>query len=160
MEKYYCTPEGYQQLSVIIEKITKIEIPAIIERIANATSEGGSDLSENSDYLQAKDELDRVEHRARTLTDKTSRASVIDIKSIHPTGKVIFGCTVEIEDVDTQEHSVYKLVGEDESDVKENKISAFSPIGKELIGKILDDEIEVITPKGERYFTILSIKHI
>jgi transcription elongation factor GreA len=160
MEKYYCTPEGYQQLSVIIEKITKQEIPAIIERISESTKEGGSDLSENSDYLQAKDELDRAEHKARKLTHKTSHASIIDIKTLKPNGKVIFGCTVEIEDVDTAIRSTYKLVGEDESDVKESKISAFSPIGKELIGKRIDDEIEVVTPSGERYFTVISIKHI
>jgi transcription elongation factor GreA len=159
MTKYYCTPEGYSDLSSLYKRL-RSQRPDLVERMAEITKEGGSDLSENSDYLCVKEELDMLEKRISDLDEKLGLSSIINIKEIKETGKVMFGSTVYLFDIDNEKDLTYKIVGIDESNIKENKISLQSPIAKELIGKSIGDEIDLVTPIGERFLEIRDIKHI
>jgi transcription elongation factor GreA len=157
---YYCTPEGYDTLKIKSNFLKDIERPKIVEIMAESTLGSGADLSENNEYLQAKDDLDRIESTIMKIESKLSNARIINIKEIPNSGKVIFGTTVTVFDCDNENEITYKIVGEDESDIKENKVSLHSPIAKSLIGQREGDEVEVVTPIGERNLEIISIKHI
>jgi transcription elongation factor GreA len=157
---YYCTPEGYDALMIKSKFLKDIERPKIVEIMAESTLGSGADLSENNEYLQAKEDLDRIENTIMQIDAKLSNAKTINIKEIPNSGKVIFGTTVTLFDCDNENEITYKIVGEDESDIKENKISLHSPLAKSLIGQREGDEVEVIAPIGERTLEILSVKHI
>ena len=132
--------------------------PQIVEAIAEARSHG--DLKENAEYHAAKEQQALIESRVIAINDLIARANVIDVTKIDNDGKVIFGCTVKVQDLDLNKEISYKLVGQDEADIGKNLIFYKSPIGKALIGKNKGDMVSVKTPSGERNFEILDVNYI
>ncbi len=150
------TPEGYKSLQSELQKLKTVDRHEVIKAIEYARSLG--DLSENAEYETAKDKQSFVEGRIRELEAKLVMAEVIDPKSITSRDRVVFGLTVTIEDVDTGERKKYQLVGADESDPNEGKISITSPLGRSLIGKEVNDNTQTRTPGGIREFIIIDIE--
>ena len=157
MNKIPMTANGYDNLQKELKKLLNEERPNIIEAIAEARSHG--DLSENAEYQYAKEQQSLIEGKIVDLESAISRAEVIDVKSLE--GEDIkFGATVEIEDDDTREIVTYQIVGEYKSDIKNNKLSVSSPLAKGLINKSVDDVVEINSPKGQKSYTIKSIKYV
>ena len=157
MNKIPMTPEGYLKLQVELKKLTSEDRPNIISAIAEARGHG--DLSENAEYQYAKEQQSLIEGRISDLEGSISRAEVIDIKNM--SGEDIkFGATVEIEDDDNGKKQKYQIVGEYEADIENKKISIKSPLGRGLIGKSKDENVEINSPKGMKSYTILSVKYI
>ena len=152
------TVEGAESLRAELEKLKKIERPAVVQAIAEAREHG--DLKENAEYHAAREKQGFIEGRIREIEGKLSLAQVIDVKSIEPSGKVIFGTTVTIIHVDNDEEVTYKIVGDDEADVKKHKVSVSSPIARALIGKEVGDVVVVNTPSGSVEYEIDVVKHI
>jgi transcription elongation factor GreA len=159
MEKEYLTPQGYSKLLKMIDVLIKEKVPESIASIAKAQENGG-ELSENTEYLLAMDERDRLESRLTYLTDILDKAQVSDIKHIREDGKVRFGSTVHMLDLDIDKEFTYKIVGVIEADIKEGSVSYKSPIGRSLIGSNVEDEIDLEIPSGFRVLEILGVKHI
>ncbi|MBA4225880.1 MAG: transcription elongation factor GreA [Hyphomonas sp.] len=154
MERIPMTAEGHAALQAELKVLKSVERPSIIAAISEARSHG--DLSENAEYHAAKEKQSFIEGRISELDDKLARADVIDVSKLSG-GKVRFGATVTIADVDTEEEQTYKIVGEDEADVKQGKISVTSPIARALIGKEEGDEAEVAAPAGARAYEIVKV---
>ena len=127
-------------------------------RIREAAEQG--DLKENAEYHAAKEQQALIESRVIAINDLIARANVIDVTKIENDGKVIFGSTVKLQDLDTNKDITYKLVGQDEADIKKNLIFFKSPIGKALIGKDKGEMVTVNTPSGEKSFEILNVEYI
>jgi transcription elongation factor GreA len=155
MEKVPMTMEGYRKLEVELHRLKSEERPRIIQQIADAREHG--DLSENAEYHAAKDAQGLNEAKVAELEDKIARAEVIDPSKLSGTS-VKFGATVTLEDEDSGDKVKYKIVGEDEADLREGKISISSPIARALIGKSKGDSAEVTTPKGARSYEILKVE--
>ena len=155
MNKIPMTVEGAEALRQELNRRKTIDRPRIIESIATARAHG--DLKENAEYHAAREEQSFNEGRIQDLEAKISNAQIIDIKKIPNQGKVIFGAKVKLMNVDSEEEAIYQIVGEDEANIKEGKISYSSPIGKALIGKELDDSIEVSTPNGVLAYDIIEV---
>lgn len=155
METIPMTAEGYFALDVELKRLKTIERPSIIAAISEARSHG--DLSENAEYHAAKERQSFIEGRIAELEDKLARSKVIDVKMLSGT-TVKFGATVRVLDEDTEAEQVYKIVGEDEADVKAHKISIQSPIARAMIGKEAGDVVEVQAPSGLRSLEILSVE--
>ena len=151
------TAEGYTKLQDELKKLTSEERPKIIEAIAEARSHG--DLSENAEYQYAKEQQSLIEGRIIDLESAISKAEVIDVKSVEG-DEIKFGATVEIEDDENGEKKQYQIVGEYESDIENKKLSITSPLARGLIGKTVEDNVEINSPKGLKSYTILSIKYI
>ena len=130
----------------------------ISEAIAEARAHG--DLKENAEYHAAREQQSFNEGRIQEIESRLADAQIIDVSKIAPTGKVIFGTTVTLIACDTQEAICYHIVGEDEADLKQNKISILSPIARALIGKMEDDVVNVVTPGGEREFEVSTVEHL
>ena len=158
MEKEPITISGLKNLKTELEDLKNIQRPKVVAAIAEARSHG--DLKENAEYHAAKEQQGLIEGRVMTINDLIARANVIDVTKIENNGKVIFGSTVKVQDLDTKKNTTYKLVGQDEADIKKFFIFFKSPIGKALIGKEKNNLISVNTPAGERNFEILDIKYI
>lgn len=158
MSKVPMTVAGAQRLREELEHLKKVERPRIVKAIAEAREHG--DLKENAEYHAAREQQSFCEGRIQEIEGKLSHAQVIDVTTIPNTGKVIFGVTVDIINVDTDETVTYTIVGEDEADVKANKISYSSPIARALIGKEEGDEVVVKTPAGEVVYEIDKVQHI
>ncbi len=158
MVKNYITPIGYDVLYKQLEDLRKNKRSEIIEVIAESQKNGG-DLSENSEYLQATAERDRIENKIQEISNFIENTEIVDILKFPVDGKVRFGSTVTFMDVDTEQVSTYKLVGETESDIKQGSISYKSPIGKALILKKVGDEVDLETPSGEKTLEILKVEH-
>ncbi|AXE65361.1 transcription elongation factor GreA [Hyphomonas sp. NPDC076900] len=154
MERIPMTAEGHAALQAELKVLKSVERPSIIAAISEARSHG--DLSENAEYHAAKEKQSFIEGRISELDDKLARADVIDVSKLSG-GKVRFGATVTIADVDTEEEQTYKIVGEDEADVKQGKISVTSPIARALIGKEEGDEAEVAAPAGARAYEVIKV---
>ena len=152
------TKLGHERLVTELEKLKKVERPAVIEAIAEARAHG--DLKENAEYHAARENQSFIEGRILELEAKLSRARVIDVTTMPNNGKVIFGTTVVLINTDTDEEVKYMIVGEDEADIKESKVSVTSPIARALIGKSEGDEVEVKTPKGVTYYEINQVLYI
>ncbi len=151
------TAEGYQALDVELKRLKTVERPSVISAIAEARQHG--DLSENAEYHAAKERQSFIEGRLAELEDKIARAQIIDVSKLG--GKQVkFGATVNLVDEDSGDKSKYKIVGEDESDVKGGKISVTSPIARALIGKEEGDVVEVMTPGGPKSYEIVKVKFI
>jgi transcription elongation factor GreA len=148
------TPQGLQKLKDELKRLKSVERPKIVHEIEVARAHG--DLSENAEYHAAKEKQGHIIARMADLEDKISRAHVIDPSTLNHT-KVVFGATVRLLDVDSGDEVVYQIVGADESNVKEGKISVHSPIAKSLIGKSADDLVKITTPRGTKEFEILEI---
>ena len=157
MNKIPMTANGYDNLQKELKKLLNEDRPNIIEAIAEARSHG--DLSENAEYQYAKEQQSLIEGKIADLESAVSRAEVIDVKSLEG-DDIKFGATVEIEDDDTGESVTYQIVGEYESDIKNNKLSVSSPLAKGLINKAIDDVVEINSPKGQKSYTIKSVKYI
>ena len=158
MNKEPITVTGLKNLKSELENLKNIQRPKIVEAIAEARSHG--DLKENAEYHAAKEQQALIESRVITINDLIARANVIDVTKIDNDGKVIFGSTVKVQDLDSNKEISYKLVGQDEADIAKNLIFYKSPIGKALIGKNKGDMINVTTPSGEKSFEILDVEYI
>ncbi len=156
MNKIPMTANGYDNLQKELKKLLNEERPNIIEAIAEARSHG--DLSENAEYQYAKEQQSLIEGKIADLESAVSRAEIIDVKSLEG-DDIKFGATVEIEDDETGESVTYQIVGEYESDIENNKLSVNSPLAKGLINKAIDDVVEINSPKGQKSYTIKSVKY-
>ncbi len=158
MEKEPITVSGLKSLKSELENLKNVQRPKIVAAIAEARSHG--DLKENAEYHAAKEQQSLIESRVITINDLIARANVIDVTKIENNGKVIFGSTVKVQDLNADKKISYRLVGKDEADIKKNLIFFKSPIGKSLIGKNKGEMISVNTPSGERNFEILEVEYI
>ena len=155
MEKVPMTMEGYRKLETELHRLKVEERPRIIQQIAEARDHG--DLSENAEYHAAKDAQGLNEAKVAELEDKIARADIIDPSKLTGTS-VKFGATVTLEDEDSGDKVKYKIVGEDEANLRDGKISISSPIARALIGKSKGDSAEVTSPRGARSYAILKIE--
>ena len=157
MNKIPMTVTGYQNLQAELKKLLNEDRPNIIEAIAEARSHG--DLSENAEYQYAKEQQSLIEGKIADLESAISRAEVINVKSLEG-NEIKFGATVEIEDDESGETASYQIVGDYESDIKNNKLSVSSPLARGLINKSVDDVVEINSPKGQKSYTIKAVKYI
>jgi transcription elongation factor GreA len=158
MDKVPITVNGLQNLKTELDNLKNVQRPKIVEAIAEARSHG--DLKENAEYHAAKEQQALIESRIIAINDLIARANVIDVTKIENDGKVIFGSTVKLQDLEANKQITYKLVGQDEADIKKNLIFFKSPIGKALIGKDKGDMVVVNTPSGEKNFEILNVEYL
>lgn len=158
MNKVPLTVVGANKLRTELEELKSVVRPRIIADIATAREHG--DLKENAEYHAAREQQSFTEGRIKDIDGKLSNAEIIDVTKIDANGKVIFGATVEIENIDTEEVVTYQIVGQDEADIKEHRIFVGSPIAKALIGKEAEDVVTVKAPAGDIEFEILSIQYI
>ena len=158
MDKEPITVNGLKKLKLELENLKNIQRPKVVEAIAEARSHG--DLKENAEYHAAKEQQGLIEGRVLAINDLIARANVIDVTKIENNGKVIFGSTTKLKDLETDKEISYKLVGQDEADIKKNLIFFKSPIGKALIGKDKSEMVSVNTPSGEKNFEILDVDYI
>jgi transcription elongation factor GreA len=149
------TVAGAERLKSELHRLKTVERPAVVQALADARSHG--DLSENADYDAAKDRQGFIEGRIAEVESRLANAQIIDPSAIDADGRVVFGATVEIEDLETGERRSYQIVGDDEADIKAAKISVNSPIARALIGKTEGDTAEVEAPGGLRSFEIRSV---
>ena len=158
MEKEPITLNGLKKLKDELIFLKEKKRPEIVAAISEARSHG--DLKENAEYHAAKEEQSHNEGRITEINDIIARANVIDVTKLNNEGKVIFGSTVFLENLDTQEKLNYKIVGKDEADLKNGLIYFQSPIGKGLIGKNKNDLVEITTPSGKKNFEIKNVEYI
>mgnify|MGYP001167072444 FL=1 len=158
MDKEPITASGLKDLKSELENLKNIQRPKVVEAIAEARSHG--DLKENAEYHAAKEQQGLIEGRVIAINDLIARANVIDVTKIENNGKVIFGSTVKVKDLETNKKISYRLVGQDEADIKKNFVFFRSPIGKALVGKDTGEMVTVNTPSGERNFEILDVEYV
>jgi transcription elongation factor GreA len=157
MIKVPMTVEGAARLKAELQRLKTIERPAVILALSDARSHG--DLSENADYDAAKERQGFIEGRISEVEAKLAHAQVIDPAEIEADGRVVFGSTVEIEDVESGDRKAYQIVGDDEADIKASKISVNSPIARALIGKTEGDTAEVQAPGGVRSYEVVGVRY-
>lgn len=158
MQRYPMTVVGEKKLREELERLKSVERPRVIKDIAVAREHG--DLKENAEYHAAREEQGFIEARIQDIEGKLSRSQVIDITTIPYTGKVLFGTTVRIINTETDEEVEYRIVGEDEADIKQNRLSVSSPIARALIGKEEGEVISIRIPSGIVEYEIDEVKHI
>ena len=158
MDKEPITVSGLEKLKEELILLKEKKRPEIVAAIAEARSHG--DLKENAEYHAAKEQQSHNEGRIQEIEDLIARANVIDVTKINNDGKVIFGSTIYLQNLDTNENIEYKLVGKDEADLKKKLIFFQSPVGKGLIGKNKNDLVEISTPSGVKNFEIIDVKYI
>lgn len=158
MIKVPLTVRGAELLKTELQRLKSVERPAVIEAIAEARAQG--DLSENAEYDAAKERQAFVEGRIAELEGKLSNAQIIDPSELDADGRIVFGTTVKLMDLESEEEKTYQIVGDDESDIKENKVSINSPIARALIGKVEGDVAEVQAPGGLREYEVLEVLYI
>ncbi len=156
--KFPMTVEGAERLRAELKQLKSVERPRISKAIAEAREHG--DLKENAEYHAAKEQQGLVEARVREIESKLADAQIIDVTQIKPSGKVIFGSTVHLTNLDTDKTATYRIVGEDEADLKHGKLSVASPMARALIGKAEGDEVVVNAPSGSIEYSIERIEHI
>ncbi len=152
------TKDGEILLKEKLSNLKFVERPQISQAIAEARAHG--DLKENAEYHAAKELQGLVEAKISEMENALANAQVIDVKEIPETGRVVFGSTVKVYDVDKEEEITYKIVGNLESDPENGEISIDTPIAKSMVGKFVDDEIDIQTPSGNLKYEILEVKHI
>ena len=157
MAKVPMTIEGAERLKAELHRLRTIERPAVIQAIPEARSHG--DLSENADYDAAKERQGFIEGRIAEVESKLANAQVIDPASIDADGRVVFGATVDLEDAESGDKVTYRIVGDDEADIKHGKISVSSPIARALIGKSEGDTADVQAPGGVRSYEVLAVRY-
>ncbi|GAA4416642.1 transcription elongation factor GreA [Quisquiliibacterium transsilvanicum] len=151
------TVRGAQLLKDELQRLKSVERPAVITAIAEARAQG--DLSENAEYDAARERQGFVEGRIAELESKLANAQIIDPRSLEADGRVVFGATVELEELEAGTKVVYQIVGEDEADIKAGRISVSSPIARALIGKYSGDVAEVQAPGGVREYEVLDVRY-
>ena len=152
------TRNGVERLKEELQQLKSQDRPNIIQAIAEARAQG--DLSENAEYDAAKEKQGFIEGRISEIEAKLSNVQIIDPASLNAEGKCVFGATIDLEDLDDEKKVTYQIVGDDEADIKSNKISISSPIVRALIGKELGDVVEVETPGGIKTYEIMDVKYI
>lgn len=152
------TAVGAAKLTEELERLKKFDRPNVVKAIAEARSHG--DLKENAEYHAAKEQQGFIEARIRDIEHRLSRANIIDITRLQNQGKVIFGSTVELTNVENEDKMIYQIVGEEEADIKLGKISFTSPIARAIIGKYKGDSVEVKTPSGLIEYEIGEVKYL
>jgi len=157
MNQYPMTVHGADVLREELNHLKTVKRPEIVNSIAEAREHG--DLKENAEYHAAREQQGFCEGRIQDIEGKLGNAQIIDVSKIANTGKVIFGVTVTLLNIDTEEEVTYQIVGEDEADIKQHRISISSPIARGLVGKSVDSEIEISTPGGLVEYEILSVDH-
>jgi len=158
MNKTPLTVAGAEKLRAELHRLKTVERPSVIAAIAEARSHG--DLSENAEYEAAKDRQGFIEGRIMEVESKLANAQIIDPTLLDADGRCVFGATVELEDLESGQVVTYQIVGDDEADIKENKISISSPIARALIGKYAGDIAEVQAPGGVREYEILDVRYV
>lgn len=151
------TEKGAERLKVELQRLKAVERPAVINAISEARAQG--DLSENAEYDAAKEKQGFIEGRIQDLESKLSNARLIDPATLDAEGRIVFGATVELEDLTEKKRQVYQIVGDDEADIKSNLISISSPLSRALIGKSAGDVAEVNAPSGLREYEILDVQY-
>jgi transcription elongation factor GreA len=157
MKKIPLTVQGEEKLRKELNELKTVLRPRIIAAIAEAREHG--DLKENAEYHAAREQQSFVEGRIAEIESKLSRSQIIDVSKLDAGGKVVFGATVELEDLETETVVTYKIVGEDEANIKEGLISVSSPIARALIGKQEEDVISFHAPSGVKEYEILSVEY-
>ncbi len=158
MQKYPMTVDGERALREELEQLKKVDRPRIVAAIAEAREHG--DLKENAEYHAAREQQGFCEGRIQEIEAKLSTAQVIDVTTIPESDRVIFGVTVDLINVETDAAITYKIVGEDEASIKDNKISVTSPIARALIGKEVGETVVVNAPGGDVEYEIDEVKHL
>jgi len=158
MIKVPLTIKGAEKLRLELDELKSVVRPRIIASIATAREHG--DLKENAEYHAAKEQQSFTEGRISEIEGKLSNAQIIDVTKVDANGKVVFGATVEIEDIESEKKVTYQIVGEDEANIKEGRISIGSPIARALIGKEVEDIVTVKAPSGDVEYEIISIEYI
>ena len=158
MRKVPLTMAGAQMLRTELQQLKTVERPSVILAIEEARSHG--DLSENAEYEAAKERQGFIEGRIAELESKLANAQVIDPGSLDGDGRCVFGSTVELQDLDSEDKVTYQIVGDDEADIKQSKISISSPIARALIGKYSGDVAEVQAPGGLKSYEILDVRYL
>ncbi len=158
MIKTPLTVQGAERLREELNNLKQVVRPKIVADIADARAHG--DLKENAEYHAAREQQSFCEGRIKEIESKLSTAEIIDVTKLNANGKIIFGTTVDVFDVDTEEETTYQIVGEDEADIKAGKISVTSPIARALIGKEIDDVATFQVPGGTRELEIVNIQYI
>jgi len=158
MQRVPMTTAGAEALRKELDQLKKVDRPRISAAIAEAREHG--DLKENAECHAAREQQGFCEGRIQDIESKLSNAQIIDITSIQNTGKVIFGVTVTIVDVDSDEEKVYQIVGDDEADIKSGKLSVNSPIARGLIGREEGDTVQIDTPGGTKEYEIDKVEHL
>lgn len=158
MNQYPMTVKGAEMLRAELNELKTVKRPRIIESIAEAREHG--DLKENAEYHAAREQQSFCEGRIQDIEGKLSNAQIIDVTKMTNNGKVIFGATVTILNLETEEETKYRIVGDDEADIKNNLISVNSPIARGLIGKEVDDIVNIQTPAGTVEFEIAEVEYL
>jgi transcription elongation factor GreA len=158
MSRIPMTVRGAERLRSELQRLKTVERPAVIQAIADARAHG--DLSENADYDAAKERQGFIEGRIAELEGKIANAQVIDPAAVDADGRVVFGATVEIEDLDSGDRVTYQIVGDDEADIKAGKVSVSSPVARALIGKREGDTAEVQAPGGVRAYEVVNVAYV
>jgi transcription elongation factor GreA len=157
MSKVPLTVRGAEKLREELNELKTIKRPAVIAAIAEARAHG--DLKENAEYHAAREQQSFIEGRIKDIEGKLSHAQIIDVKTLNANGKVVFGATVDVEDLDREEEITYQIVGEDEADIKQGMISITSPLARSLIGKEEGDVAILDAPGGQRELEILEVRY-
>ncbi|HEX9802365.1 MAG TPA: transcription elongation factor GreA [Gammaproteobacteria bacterium] len=157
MQKTPMTVYGAEKLRVELNELKSVQRPRVIQAIAEAREHG--DLKENAEYHAAREQQGFIEGRIQEIESKLGSAQIIDPRTVNANGKVVFGATVDLLDLETDRAVTYQIVGEDESSIKEGKISYTSPIARALIGKEVDDVAEVQAPGGVREYEIVAVRY-
>jgi transcription elongation factor GreA len=157
MEKHPMTKKGAENLRAELNELKTVKRPAVIAAISEARAHG--DLKENAEYHAAREQQGFIEGRIKDIESKLSHAQVIDVASLDAGGKVVFGATVVLLDLNTDEEKTYQIVGVDEADLKHGKISVTSPVARALIGKIEGDEVALEAPGGTHEFEVLEVRY-
>lgn len=157
MNKTPMTVRGAEALRQELNELKTVDRPKVIAAIAEAREHG--DLKENAEYHAAREQQGFIEGRIKDIEGKLSNAQIIDVSTLNAGGKVVFGATVDVLDLATDEEHTYQIVGEDEADIREGRISVTSPIARAFIGKMEGDEAVAPTPGGQREFEILEVRY-
>jgi len=155
VSKFPLTVAGAEKLRAELTRLKAVDRPAVIQAIAEARAQG--DLSENAEYDAAKEKQGFIEGRIADLESKLSNAQLIDPKTLDAEGRIVFGATVDLEDLESAETVTYQIVGDDEADIKLGQISVSSPIARALIGKYAGDTVDVQAPGGVRQYEVLDV---
>ena len=158
MDKTPLTARGAELLRAELKQLKTVERPKVVEAIATARAHG--DLKENAEYHAAKDQQGLMEARIRDIEAKLSNSQVIDVTRLSPSGRVVFGATVHVVEASDGTEATYRIVGEDEADIKAGLMSIASPIARALIGKEEGDTVDVATPGGTRSYEIVEVEYV
>ena len=158
MNKSPMTVGGAEQLREELQRLKQVDRPRVIQAIAEARAHG--DLKENAEYHAAREEQGFIEGRIAEIEGKLSNAQIIDVSTVNANGRVVFGATVHLLDLNSDEELRYQIVGEDEADIKAGRVSVGSPMARALIGKREGDEVQVQTPSGTKEFEVTAVEYI